>query len=359
VDAKVYPLGPDGALGWDIQYAGNILAKYRFSRRFLPWLRKHAAEYDAVIVNGLWQYHSFATWRALHGSGTPYFVFPHGELAPWFKHAYPLKHVKKWLYWPWAEYRVLRDARAVVFTCDEERRQSRQSFWLYKCREAVVNLGTSGPEDMSQQQLNLFAERFPEVRGKRVLLFLSRIHPKKGCDLLLEAFARIAARDQTLHLVMAGPDQTDWQAALSAQATALGISSRITWSGMLTGSLKWGAYLAAEVFILPSHAENFGLVVAEALACGLPVLLSDKVNIWREIIADGAGLAANDDVAGTTSLLERWLALPAREKETMRSKAKQCFVNRYEIGNVAESMIEMLRVYGVSDNVAVAVAAAD
>jgi nucleoside-diphosphate-sugar epimerase len=248
----------------------------------------------------------------------------------------------------------LRDARAVLFTCDEERRKARQSFWLYKCREAIINYGTAGSTGEPQQQLDLFVDRFPEVRSKRVVLFLGRIHPKKGCDLLLEAFARVAVRNQDLHLVMAGPDQLGWQAALSAQAVALGISSRITWSGMLTGNLKWGAYLAAEVFILPSHAENFGLVIAEALSRGVPVLLSDKVNIWREIIADGAGLAANDDVAGTTSLLERWLALSAREKETMRSKAKQCFVNRYEIGNVAESMIEMLRAHGVRDDVAAA-----
>ena len=89
--------------------------------RLLSWLRENATRYDAVIVNGIWQYHSYATWLALHRSETPYFVFTHGMLDPWFKRRHPLKHLKKWLYWPWADYRVLRDAQAVIFTCEEER----------------------------------------------------------------------------------------------------------------------------------------------------------------------------------------------------------------------------------------------
>ena len=82
----------------------------------LPWLRIHGGDYDRVIANGMWQYPSFAVWRHFAGSVTPYYVFPHGMLDPWFKRTYPIKHLKKWLYWPWAEYRILRDAAAVIFT---------------------------------------------------------------------------------------------------------------------------------------------------------------------------------------------------------------------------------------------------
>ena len=118
---------------------------YAFSPRFIPWLRENRSRYDAVIVNGIWQFHSFATWRALRNSSTPYVLFTHGMLDPWFKKQYPLKHLKKWMYWPWAEYRVLRDAQAVLFTCEEERVLARQSFWLYRCNEVVVNFGTPEP----------------------------------------------------------------------------------------------------------------------------------------------------------------------------------------------------------------------
>lgn len=94
---------------------------YSYTLKPLPWLRENASRFDAVIVNGLWQYHGLTVRQALAGTKVPYFVFTHGMLDPWFKRAYLLKHLKKWLYWPWGEYRVLRDARAVIFTCEEER----------------------------------------------------------------------------------------------------------------------------------------------------------------------------------------------------------------------------------------------
>lgn len=327
---KVHALGPGRT-------------SYGYSARFLPWLKAHRGDYDAVIVNGLWQYSGLGVWRALRGSGTPYFVFPHGMLDPWFKRAYPLKHLKKWAYWPWAEYRVLRDARAVLFTCEEERRVARESFWLYRCREKVVNYGIAAPPGNADAQKQSALDRFPELRGKRVLLFLGRIHKKKGCDLLIQAFAKILeAPDPDLLLVFAGPDQTGWTNDLRALADRLQIAGQIHWAGMILGDIKWGMLRLAEVFVLPSHQENFGIAVAEALACGTPVLLSNKVNIWREIAEDHAGLVENDDAPGTARLLQRWLALPSEEKDEMRQNAERTFRARFEITRTASALIEAL-----------------
>lgn len=174
-------------------------------------------------------------------------------LDPWFKRTYPLKLLKKSLYWPWAEYRVLKDAAGVCFTCEEERILTRQSFRPYKCREIVVNYGTAGAQGYSELQKQLFLKKFPQLEGKRLLSFLSRIHVKKGCDLLIEAFAKIALRDASLQLVIAGPDNTNWRPQLEAQAEKLRIAERIAWLGMLSGDLKWSAFHAAEVFVMPSH----------------------------------------------------------------------------------------------------------
>jgi glycosyltransferase involved in cell wall biosynthesis len=239
-----------------------------------------------VIINGLWQYNGWGTIQALP-SGRPYFVFPHGMLDPWFKRTYPLKHLKKWLYWPWADYRVLRGARAVLFTSEEERRQARESFWLYRCNEQVVNYGTAGPAGDRESQRRLFQEKFPHLQGKRCLLFLGRVHVKKGPDLLFRALAQ--AREQLpkaltrdVHLVMAGPKDHAYGREMEDLACALGLSQMVTWTGMVTGDLKWGAFHSAEAFILPSHQENFGVAVAESLACGTPVLISKRVNIWRK-----------------------------------------------------------------------------
>jgi glycosyltransferase involved in cell wall biosynthesis len=322
---QVYPLGPT-TLG------------YGFSPRLIQWLRNNHRRYDAVVVNGIWQYHSYASWRVLRNSGTPYVVFTHGMLDPWFKRRYPLKHVKKWMYWPWAEYRVLRDAQAVLFTCEEERVLARQSFWLYRCNEVVVSYGTARPGGDPQIEVDRFFERHPELRGKKLALFMGRLHPKKGCDLLIEAFARVLAEHSEWHLVIAGPDQVGWQKKLQQQAQRLRIASRITWAGMIGGALKWGALRAAEVFVLPSHQENFGIVVAEALAAGTPALISNKVNIWREVLADGAGLVADDTLAGACTFFRSYIDLHPEQRLTMHRSARQCFEQRFEIGKAAGAL---------------------
>lgn len=322
---------------------GSSQNGYRYSPALVPWLRTHARNYDAVIVDGLWQHHSFGTWRALAGSGIPYFVFTHGMLDPWFKRTYPLKHLKKWLYWPWAEYRVLRDATAVLFTCEEERLLARESFWLYRCNEAVTAFGTSSPPIDASRLKADFLSKHPQLEGKRLLLFLGRIHKKKGCDLLIEAFTQVARKCPDLHLIIAGPDQTGWMAELKQQASRHGIDDRITWPGMLEGDEKWGAYYASELFCLPSHQENFGIVVAEALACGKPVMISNKVNIWREIESDHAGIVHDDTVEATTQALQQWLDFMPETRLAMSQAARYCFDSRFRIDRVAESLVSIIQ----------------
>ncbi len=128
----------------------------------------------------MWQYPGLAARRAARALGLPYFVYTHGMLDPWFKRAFPLKHLKKLLYWPWGEYRVLRDAAAVCFTCEEEMILARQSFALYKAREAVVSYGTSAPAGDPDTQRAAFLGAYPALQGKRLLLFLSRHPCEKG-----------------------------------------------------------------------------------------------------------------------------------------------------------------------------------
>ncbi len=334
----VHPLGPGKA------------GVYQYASGLEKWLRARRDDFDCVLSHGLWQYHGFATWRAWRGARGPRFVFAHGMLDPWFKRTYPKKHLKKWLYWPWAEYRVLRSARAVFFTCEEERRLARESFWLYRVNEAVNALGIEEPPGESERQKAVFLERYPELRGKRIVLFLGRLVVKKGCDLLVRAFAEMTGRPEDAVLVMAGPDdEVDPAFSRSLREETEG-KPGFFWPGMLTGALKWGALRAAEVFVLPSHQENFGLAVVEALACGTPVLLSDKVNIWREIEADGAGLAAEDTAGGTAELLRRWFALRESEQAVMGERARWSFVERYQIDRATAGLVERLRGFGVADS---------
>ena len=342
-----------GAFPLTVHALGPSRGNYGLTPHLVPWLKAHATRFDAVIINGLWQYHSYGAWKALRDLQVPYYVFPHGMLDPWFKRTYPLKHLKKALYWPWAEYRVLRDAQRVLFTAEEERVLARQSFRLYRANEEVVAFGTNPPPAFSAPVRDAFLAAYPELDGKRLLLFLGRIHEKKGCDLLIKAFAEVRDLDPSAHLVMAGPDSGEWTPTLQKLALELGVADRITWTGMLLGDMKWGAFHASDAFILPSHQENFGIAVAEALGCGLPALISDKVNIWREVAADGAGFVASDTVAGTVSSLRRWLELGPSLAIAMRTQARHTFHRRFTVEAMSKDLLRVLQAGARADSGAV------
>jgi hypothetical protein len=114
------------------------LGGYAYTPRLRGWLKQHAQQYDHIVISGLWQHHGHVAARTLRRMGVPYHIFTHGMLDPWFKHAYPLKHLKKWAYWLAAEYHVLRHARTVLFTSEEERLRARRSFWLHTANEVLV-----------------------------------------------------------------------------------------------------------------------------------------------------------------------------------------------------------------------------
>jgi glycosyltransferase involved in cell wall biosynthesis len=324
---------------------GPARGGYAYSARLEPWLRQHAPDYDAVFVHGLWQYHGRAVRAVLRRQPTPYFVFPHGMLDPWFRRAYPMKHLKKWAYWQLCERHVLRDAAAVCFTCEQERRLARQSFRPYACRERVVAYGTVAPEPADDRQLRAWRDAQPELAGRPFWLFLGRIHPKKGVDLLLQAYARLARESAAPlpALVIAGPwTDARYRAHLESIERTLPPGARVVWPDMLEGDRKWGALRAADAFVLPSHQENFGIAVAESLAVGTPVLISRQVNIADEITAAGAGLVECDDAEGTRRLLRAWQSLAKEERQRMRDAASALFQQRYEIHRVARSLVETI-----------------
>ena len=270
-----------------------------------------------------------------------YVVFPHGMLDPYFNRAYPLKFLKKVPYWLLAERRLLGDAYRVLYTSEAEQRLADKSFWHCRGIGVVVPYGTSGPNLGPEPSKRAFFRLFPQLEGKRFLLYLGRIHRKKGCDLLIKAFAKYAESDPALHLVIAGPDKSGWSKKLQALAVRLGMADRITWPGMLTGDAKWGAFYAAEAFILPSHQENFGIAVAESLACSLPVLISDQVNIFEEVERDGAALVAPDTLAGTADLIGRWIALTPEQRSRMQTAARRSFETRFNSQRLPSIIISM------------------
>ena len=189
----------------------------------------------------------------------------------------------------------------------------------------MVPYGTLGPPGDAATEIEAFHRAVPQLAAEPFLLFAGRLHPKKGCDLLLRAYAAVGAQLRLPRLVFAGPDSVGWQVKLQHLARELGITDRVLWAGMLVGPAKWGAFRAAQALILPSHQENFGIVVAEALSCGTPALLSDQVNIAEDVKQCGAGLVEPDTVPGTQRLLERWAMLSEPQRREMQQCARACW----------------------------------
>jgi glycosyltransferase involved in cell wall biosynthesis len=272
-----------------------------------------------------------AAKRALSGSDVPYAVFTHGMLDPWFRQTYPFKTMLKQLLWTICEGPLLSKASAVFFTTKDEMIVSADAFRPYHVNGKVVGFGTADVEGSKADQVAAFRAALPALGHKRYLLYLSRIHQKKGVDMLVEAFGTIAETHPDLDLVIAGPDQVGWREDLQNIAVDLGIEDRIHWPGMLTGDQKWGAFRDCDAFVLPSHQENFGVVVAEALACGKAVLISDKVQIWREVADHHSGIVKPDTIAGTRDLLQEFVALSATEIADLEKNARLLFEEAFDI----------------------------
>lgn len=335
------------ALGAGIpNFRGRPWQRYGYTPRFVPWLRANVTNYDIVVVNGLWNYASLASRRVLLKSAVPYAVFPHGMLDPWFRASDPVKHMAKQLLWLVSEGSLLAGAGAVLFTTEAEMAGARNTFWPYRVSGCVVGYGTADIEGDPVIQKAAFRRVVPALADKPFLLFLGRLHPKKGCDILVEAFARVASAHPALDLVIAGPDPHGLRAAIEPAARASGIAERIHWPGMLSGDAKWGALRDCKAFVLPSHQENFGVVVAEAMAAGRPVLITDKVNIWREIEAAGAGMVSNDDVAGVSRMLGDFLSLSADDTGRMEKAARACFLARFEVSIAVDALCATLTEVG-------------
>ena len=290
-----------------------------------------------MVIQGIWTFPGIAVYHAARKAGKAYAVFPHGSLDPWFKKRYPLKHIKKSLYWP-IQYPVLRDAVAVLFTSALEPGLAKSSFSPNTWNTVVFPQGIQEPKGDPHAQIEAFYTALPNLRNRRFFLFMSRLHAKKGCDLLMDAFVKIARDYPDIDLVVAGPDQEGSQAKFQRICAQNGVADRVHWPGMIAGDLKWGALRAAEAFVLPSHSENFGIVVAESPAAGRPVLTTNKVNIWREICEDGAALIEDDTLEGTERLFRRWLQMSDWERASMAARAFPCYASRFTMKRGAETI---------------------
>jgi len=341
----------------NIQACGPANYGWAYSPRLKEWLQLHIRDYDCVFIEGIWQYPSFIASSLAREAGVPYFVFPHGMLDPWFQKISErglFKPVRNWIYWHLIAKHFINHADALFYTCEQEKNLAATTYPGFKPRaEKVVGLGTSQPPVFKEEFSISFEKECPDIARKPYLLYLSRIDPKKGVDLLVKAYAgylktALEENKEPLRLVIAGPGiESSYGRSIKSLAETLPLDCvgvpYACFPGMLQGAAKWGAFYGCEAFILPSHQENFGIVVAEALGCGKPVLISNQVNIWREIEALGAGLVEDDTLEGCKRLLLSWSELANPDRTKMQDQAKLCFENNFRVESSVATILEILR----------------
>ncbi|MBD0850784.1 glycosyltransferase [Maribacter arenosus] len=328
---------------FQIHALGKSNNPWNYNKALIPWLLAHFQRFEAVIIHGLWLYHSHAAIKAMMAfrktstTCPKVYVMPHGMLDPYFQKAKErrLKALRNVIYWKVFENKLVNQADGILFTCEEELVLARTTFPNYKPqREINVGYGIQPPPRYDPTMRQAFAAKVPQWNGKPHFIFLSRIHPKKGVDLLIKAYLQLEKELGSLpQLIIAGPG-LEQPYGEAMQELAAG-STNILFPGMLSGDAKWGAFFESEAFVLPSHQENFGIAVVEALACAKPVLISDKVNIWREIEKGKGGIVKNDTEADTYQALKQWMSLNKGEKTAMSKSAQGVYQGYFTIAQAA------------------------
>jgi glycosyltransferase involved in cell wall biosynthesis len=301
----------DGGYELDVHRTGGGGA-FAYSRTFAQAVRTAAAASDLVHLHTIWTYPTLRAAWVCRKLGIPYMVMPHGMLDP---NSVRRKRVKKWLYAKLVEGPNLRRAAGLVYTHTEEERLARQTVSGLP-RGWIVPLAADEPpvEDRAELAAEFFAQH-GNFAGTRVVLFLGRLHPKKGLDLLIPAFAEVVRRVPEARLVLVGPGDPQYVAGLRARAAELGLGERVSFLGPLAGRAKWAALAAATAFALPSYQENFAITVVEAMSIGTPVLLSQRINIWAEVESARAGVISTLDTTGIADSLEMIVGNAARANE--------------------------------------------
>ncbi len=349
-------LGKDS---FPVHALGPPKTSWKYTSKLKPWLIENASRFDVIVVNGIWLYSSFTALRIIRllkkdstQKVPKLFVMPHGMLDPYFQRAggRRLKALRNFIYWHLIEKHVINNADGILFTCEMELQLAKQTFaGYYPKREINVGYGIMPPPIFSENMQKAFKKNCAGIGDRPYFLFLSRINEKKGVDILIEAYAALLKRKDLKvtmipALVIAGPGIDTPYGKKIIELIDLNpiLQNNLFLISMLTGNAKWGALHGCEAFLLPSHQENFGIAIVEAMACKKAVLISDQVNIWLEIKNAGAGIVVHDNLEGAKDLLDQWMNMQHSEQLEMGLRAYGAFQKFFNVKHNAAVFLEAL-----------------
>lgn len=308
---------------------------YTASWPLASWLSQRTSDYDVVHIHALFSFASLPASHCAHRDGVPYIVRPLGTLnewgmtqrRPWMKRAsYRL-----------IESRIVHHAAYMHYTSEAELEEANR--WTNDAPSVVIANPIAEPAHSPKR--GAFKARRGVDSNRPLVLFLSRLDEKKGVDLLLQSFAQLRRRDARALLVIAGGGAPEFVDGLRRQAASLGLTDQdVIWTGFLAGDDKHEALADADVFILPSYSENFGIAVGEAMAACLPVVVSDRVAVHRDISAAGAGVVVPCDATALAAAIERLLKEPTT-RVAMGERGRDLVRRRYSTSAVTAQIIDV------------------
>lgn len=301
----------------------SLAATYYYSPKLRQACKEHIRQFDLVYVCGTWTYAMVAGARASSDAGVPFVVSPRGSFMTWSMSQKPLK---KRIYLAIIERRLMDRALAIHCTSALEAKQTEK--WNLKSRIVVIPNGLDmGPFQRLPQRGNL-RQSLGIPEAGTLSLFVGRLHKEKRIDMMINAFTEVSERLPSAHLLIVGPEGDGSGKRARQQVRDLGVSDHIHFTGMLTGNPLMQAYADADLHVLLSHRESFGMVVAEAMAAGLPILIAETVGLAEEISQAHAGLMVS---ANSDELIETWINLLSKQElrrlmgEQGRILVGQCF----------------------------------
>ena len=274
---------------------------------------------DIVHVHTLWNPINVLVRRECERHRRPYVLMPHGMLDPY---SLMVKRWRKKLYFWALEHKNLCAAQRLIYTTLEEARLAATKFSSLP-KGVIIPLGGDAPTRNLEELAARFLESFPRARGRRQVLFLGRLHFKKGLDRILAVLPSIVSTLPDVMLTVVGEGSPGFVRRLEKRIATQNLESNVLMTGRLDGALKWGAYASAELFLLPSRQENFAITIAEAMHMGIPVIISDKVNTWPHVKEAGAGVIVDEarlEVGLENSLLSLLTDFEARKLMGMRGQ---------------------------------------
>ena len=316
-----------------IFFPSQVGESFKYSRPLANWLDTNISHFDLAHIHAVFNHSSVAAAHVCRKAEVPYIVRPLGTLEPW---SMAQKSLRKRLFWQVSGKKIMRRAAAVHYTTEAEKLSTERLLGLNHGK--VVALGVEANSTISRDEL---ARHFPGLARERYVLVLSRLHPKKGLDVLIEVFLSLIQTQRLGHwrLVIAGDGPPDYVLKLKVKAASSSQRDRILFTGWLDGEKKNAVLAGASLLALPSHQENFGLCVMEALSHSVPVLISPAVSLAQEIAAANAGwIAAIDKDSLTTKLAE---ALADEDELARRGYAGKHLSRKYSWENAARDLAQL------------------